>query len=299
MVAATFGIAALLGRRARAVAGVKAPRLAPHLQGGRDRALVVSALAPAALLLSVPLVTLVLRALSTPQGFGLGNFRTLFSTPRLAGSASSAGSALATSLVTAVIVAVIATSLALALATLIAARPRLGWLHGVVLLPLGVSSVVVGLGVLLTLARPALELSSTIGPRLLIPAAHVVIGLPIAVSVVLPAMRGIDARLIAAGASLGAGPGRVWRTIQWPLARRSALMAAGLCAAVSLGEFGASAFLARPGVQTLPTLMFRLLGRPGPENVGMAFAAAVVLALATAALALAADPSRRAVRIEA
>lgn len=296
MVATAFALAGLLARRARVAPALAAQRDAPRARGARERVLIVAALVPAGALLALPLVTLVVRSLTTRDGIGLGNYRLLLTEGALGGSGTTAPQALGTSLVTALAVAVIATVLALAMATFIAARPSLAWLHGALLLPLGVSSVVVGLGVLLTLARPAAALGPDIGPRLLIPAAHIVVALPLAVSVILPAVRGIDARLLAAAATLGAGPARVWRTVQWPLARRATFMAAGLCAAVSLGEFGASAFLARPGAQTLPTLMFRLLGRPGAENVGMAFAIAVILALATAAIALAADPSARPAR---
>ena len=149
--------------------------------------------------------------------------------------------------------------------------------------------MVVGLGALLTLARPLPGGFSLVEARMLVPMAHIVIALPLAVAVLIPAFRAIDSRLIAAAATLGASPARVFASVEWPLVRRSVAMAAGLSAAVSLGEFGATSFLARPGYETLPTLIFRLLGRPGPENVGTAFAAAVVLAAVTAVLVLVAD----------
>jgi thiamine transport system permease protein len=69
-------------------------------------------------------------------------------------------------------------------------------------------------------------------------------------------------------------------------------MAAGIAAAVSLGEFGATTFLVRPGAPTLPTLIFHLLGRPGAENLGMAFAACVSLAVMTLAVAMVSDNPR-------
>src|SRR5690606_21112467 len=155
---------------------------------------------PTAALLTLPLVTLVVRSFTTREGVSLGNYARLLAGGALAGSGTTFAQALVTSLLTAIAVAAVATTLALAMATFIAARPSLGWLHGALLLPLGVSSVVVGLGVLLTLARPAAALGPDIGPRLLIPAAHIVVALPLAVSVILPAVRGIDARLLAAAA---------------------------------------------------------------------------------------------------
>ena len=80
---------------------------------------------------------------------------------------------------------------------------------------------------------------------------------------------------------LGAGPGRVLATIDAPYALRGLGLAAGFALAISLGEFGATSFLARADAPTLPVVIFRLIGRPGAENYGMAMAASVVLAVLT------------------
>ena len=58
---------------------------------------------------------------------------------------------------------------------------------------------------------------------------------------------------------------------------------------MSLGEFGATAFLARAGEPTLPVVVVRLLGRPGEANVGTSAAAATLLMLVTATVVLVAD----------
>lgn len=55
-----------------------------------------------------------------------------------------------------------------------------------------------------------------------------------------------------------------------------------------MGEFGATSFLARPDHPTLPVVIFRLIGRPGADNFGMALAL-VVLAVLTAAVMAAAE----------
>ena len=81
---------------------------------------------------------------------------------------------------------------------------------------------------------------------------------------------------------LGAGPWRVLASIDVALAARGLGLAAGFAFATSLGEFGATSFLARPDQPTLPVMVFRLIGRPGLESQGMAMAAAVVLALGCA-----------------
>jgi len=67
---------------------------------------------------------------------------------------------------------------------------------------------------------------------------------------------------------------------------------AGFAAAVSLGEFGATAFIARPGTITVPALIFRLLGRPGAVSYTGAMAMAVVLALMVTLLIMLIDRVR-------
>ena len=62
--------------------------------------------------------------------------------------------------------------------------------------------------------------------------------------------------------------------------------------AVSLGEFGATSFLAAADRPTLPVLIARLLGRPGADNYGMALAAATVLAVLSAGVMLACERLR-------
>ena len=54
----------------------------------------------------------------------------------------------------------------------------------------------------------------------------------------------------------------------------------------SLGEFGASSFVARVGAPTAPLANYRLLGRPGSANTQSAFALATLLAVAVALIVL-------------
>ena len=146
------------------------------------------------------------------------------------------------------------------------------------MLPLGVSAVTVGFGFLITLDKPPLDLRSS---GLLVPIAQAMVALPLVVRTVAPVLRSVDDRQRQAAASLGAGPVRVLATVDLPVAWRALLAAAGFAFAVSLGEFGATSFLARDDDPTLPVVIYRLIGQPGAENFGMAMAASVVLALAT------------------
>jgi thiamine transport system permease protein len=55
---------------------------------------------------------------------------------------------------------------------------------------------------------------------------------------------------------------------------------------ISLGEFGATSFVARPTTSTIPTLIFRFLERPGASSFGMAMALAVILTAITAVIVM-------------
>ena len=85
-------------------------------------------------------------------------------------------------------------------------------------------------------------------------------------------------------AGLGAAPWRVLATVDLHIAWRPLLAATGFAFAVSLGEFGATSFLARPDRPTLPVVIYQLVSRPGADSFGMALAASVVLGTVTVAV---------------
>jgi thiamine transport system permease protein len=146
------------------------------------------------------------------------------------------------------------------------------------MLPLGVSAVTIGFGFLITLDRPPLDLRSS---PLLVPIAQAMVALPLVVRTLVPVLKSIDPRQRQAAATLGASPLRTLLVVDVPAAWRPVLAAAGLAFAVSLGEFGATSFLARSDRPTLPVVIYQLISRPGAENFGMALAASVVLAVVT------------------
>ncbi len=240
-------------------------------------------------LLGLPLADLVWRALHPGGEFSLGNF-TLLATDTSLGTGLWA--ALRTSLVTATAATGLAVTLGVLVALVASRRPRrrrarhaLATLEAMFLLPLGVSAVTVGFGYLITLNRPPLDLRSSI---VLIPIAQAVVALPLVVRTLLPTLRAVDPRQLEAAATLGSSPFAVLRRVELPHLGRGLGLAVGFAFATSLGEFGATSFLARPDNPTLPVLIFRAFGRPGADNYGMALAASVVLAgLAGIAMALA------------
>ena len=77
-----------------------------------------------------------------------------------------------------------------------------------------------------------------------------------------------------------------------PIVGRALAAAAGFAFAVSLGEFGATAFLARPDRPTMPIAIYRALGRPGEYNFGQAMAMSTILMLLTVAVMLVIDRFR-------
>src|SRR5262249_9524338 len=65
--------------------------------------------------------------------------------------------------------------------------------------------------------------------------------------------------------------------IDLPIAGRALFVAGAFAFAISLGEFGATAFVVRPDSPTLPIVIYRLLGQPGDLSFGGAMAASVLL----------------------
>ncbi|WP_147919669.1 ABC transporter permease [Ruania zhangjianzhongii] len=237
-------------------------------------------------LLLAPMLTLVLRSLRTPTGWGLDNYWALGSTGGDNALTVTVWQATANSLRIAVDATMIAVLMGVLVALVVSRRPRstagrraIVWLDGAVMLPLGVSAVTVGFGFLIALNHPPLDLRSS---PVLIPIAQAIVAMPLVVRTVLPVLRAIDPRQRQVAAVLGATPLRVLLTVDGPYLVRSLGLAIGFAFAVSLGEFGATSFLSRPDRPTLPVVVFRLIGQPGALNQGMALAAAVVLALLTA-----------------
>jgi thiamine transport system permease protein len=269
--------------RTRYVGAARHP-VRPRLPTTRDLwPLLVTVLVLAFLV--APLGTLLVRSLQAGDGWTLANYRNLAEVGADSALLIPVTEALANSLRVAVTATSMAVGLGLVVAVIVSRVPRgpgerraLGILDGLFMLPLGVSAVTVGFGFLITLDKPPLDLRSS---ALLVPIAQAMVALPLVVRTVAPVLRSIDDRQRQAAASLGAGPLRVLTTVDLPLVWRPLLAGTGFAFAVSLGEFGATSFLARPDAPTLPVVIFHLIGRPGAENFGTALAASVVLGATT------------------
>ncbi len=146
------------------------------------------------------------------------------------------------------------------------------------MLPLGTSAVTLGLGFIIALDTPPLNLRAS---TILVPLAHTLVAFPFVVRSMTPALRSIRPQLRQAAAVLGASPRETLRHIDLPLGGRAVLVAATFAFAISLGEFGATALIARPEFPTMPVAIFRFLSRPGALNFGQALALSTILMLAT------------------
>jgi thiamine transport system permease protein len=266
-------------------------------RGGRplvtlgDRGFAAAVLAGTALLLGVPLAQLVVRAFTIDGGAGIANFTALSQSSRAA-LGGAAWPAIGNSLQIALTATVFSLVIGLLTSLAISHREtRLGAaLDTLVMLPLGTSAVTIGFGFLVAFDWP-IDLRTS---PLLIPLAHSLIAVPFVVRITLPVLRSIRTRLREAATVLGASPRRILREIDLPIVSRAALLGAGFAFAVSIGEFGATAFLVRPDRQTMTTTIFRLLGRPGQATFGQAMAMSVILMVVTAAAILTIDRFRAA-----
>ena len=156
------------------------------------------------------------------------------------------------------------------------------WFDLTLMLPLGTSAVTIGFGFIVALGEPV-DLRASFW---LIPIAHALVAIPFVVRTTVPTLRSIPAETREAARVLGASPGRVWREIDLPIVSRAALVGAAFAFVISLGEFGATSFIARPATATMPVMIVRLLSRPGPGSFAMALALAVILAAMTAVIVL-------------
>jgi thiamine transport system permease protein len=126
----------------------------------------------------------------------------------------------------------------------------------------------------------------------LIPIAQALVGIPFVIRTVVPVLRAIEDDLRDAAAVLGASPFQVWKEVDLPIVFRALAVAAAFAFAISLGEFGATAFLVRADRPTVPVAIYELLGRPGPLELGQALALSTILMGVTAAVVLLVDRVR-------
>jgi thiamine transport system permease protein len=234
-----------------------------------------------AFLLGSPLVALVLRSVSLQDGVGLFYYQQLGTNVRGSVLFVPPAQAIGNSLLFALLTTLLSVSLGTVTAYLLSGRvSRLAaLLDPLFMLPLATSAVTLGFGYIIAFDEPPLNLRTS---PLLIPLAHTLVAMPFVVRSVLPALRAIPPNLAEAARSLGASGWRVWWRVEVPLISRGIIVGATFAFTVSMGEFGASLFIARPDTPTIPLVIFRLLGQPGALNYGQAMAMSSILLLVCA-----------------
>ncbi|MEE4243475.1 MAG: iron ABC transporter permease [Desulfopila sp.] len=231
-------------------------------------------------LLLAPLLALVVRSVIGTDGLTLSYYRALFSAGSdsiffvepVAAVINSVGFALAA--MTAAVI--LGTGAATFLAS--SGHKSSSWWDALLMLPLATSAVTLGFGYIITLNRPPLNLRDSL---FIVVIAHTLVAFPFVVRCILPTLRHIPQSLREAAALLGASPRRIWLRIDLPIISRAILVGAVFAFSISMGEFGASAFVTRPHMPTMPVAIFRFLGQPGEMNYGQAMAMSTILMLVT------------------
>lgn len=239
-----------------------------------------------ALVTVVPLAALVERSLRLPGGgHGWDHWRHLGSATSGTGLGVSPLDAVATSLLSCLLATVVAMLVGVPAARVAARRPG-GVSDRILLLPLGVSATTVGLGMLLAVGRPPVDWRRA---WWLVPAAQALVATPLVVRAVSTALRELPQAVLDVAAVCGSGERQRWWRVELPMVRGSLAAGAGLAFVASLGEFGATVFLARSDRPTVPVAIERLLSRPGSAGFGQAMALSCVLVVVCAAVLFVTD----------
>lgn len=234
-----------------------------------------------AILLFAPLVALILRSALVAGQLDLTNYASLAQKSRGSLLFVAPIESVFNSLRYALMAMTMALILGLIASYMIKRRGRLSRvMDPLFMLPLATSAVTLGFGFIIALDEPPLNLRAS---WLIIPISHTLIALPFVIRSVLPSLRSIPPTLREAAQTLGANPIDALLTIDLPLLGRGIAVGATFAFTVSMGEFGASLFVAQRESVTIPVVIYRLLGDPGMASYRQALAMSVLLMLVCAA----------------
>lgn len=176
--------------------------------------------------------------------------------------------------------ALLAISLSLVLAFAIRASSGVlaSGLETVGYLAIAASPLVIGTGLFLLVYRWADPVALALPVTVLV---NAIMSVPFALRALLPAIGDVQRDYGRLSASLGLGGWALFRIVYLPRITRPLGFAAGLAAALSMGDLGVIALFADPESATLPLEMYRLMEAYRMEQ---AFSAALVLLTLTLAL---------------
>ena len=155
------------------------------------------------------------------------------------------------------------------------------------MLALSASPLVIGTGLFLLLQPFVNPFALALPVTALVNSA---MSLPLAVRILLPALRRTVDVYGPLSESLGIRGWSAFRLVYWPSLRAPAGFSAGIAAALSMGDLGVVALFAPPEFATLPLIVYRLMGAYRTEQ---AAGAALLLVLASFALFFAFDRGGR------
>jgi molybdate transport system permease protein len=150
-------------------------------------------------------------------------------------------------------------------------------------LPLVLPPAVAGIGLLAAFGRSGLLHTTIPFTQAAVVLAVAFVASPLYVRAAIAAFETVDANVVAASRTLGAGPYRTFFRVVLPLARGGLLAGAALAFARGLGEFGATIMFAgslRGVTQTLPLAVYSQFD----VNFEVALAVSALLVLISAAL---------------
>jgi len=167
-------------------------------------------------------------------------------------------------------------SLAIPIA-LAAATGRYSWIEMVGLLGLATSPLVIGTGLFL-LINPMLDPSILALPVTAL--VNAILALPFALRILVPGAREVVVRFGRLGLALNMQGWQFLRRVVLPRMRPQIGFAAGLTAALSMGDLGVIVLFADPERATLPLQIFRLMGSFQMQAAAGAALLLLVLSLA-------------------
>jgi thiamine transport system permease protein len=218
------------------------------------------------LFFTAPLASICMRSLMKRgipgTGWTLANYRSLFKSGFRFSVGKSLPAVIGTSVGLAVAVALITTVIAYGLARSRRMRPwQIGdlWLQ----LPVGVSFITFSFGISL-IARRFLP------SFVLVLWAQVFLAFPLVYSLLRTAWRDLGESILEAAGTLGAGPRRVFWTVELPVMRKTIATAAAYAMAFSLGDLAAVLTLGQGKLITVSVAIYRLIGHYHfPQAVAM------------------------------
>ncbi|MFM5904611.1 MAG: ABC transporter permease [Micrococcales bacterium] len=284
LTAGVFIIASRLGRVSPLL--TQATRSSSTRLDGRDFPLgIIGVLL--GLLALIPVGSLVIRAFTYDMVFSLQNFANLLTTGTRELLSINVVEATGNSLRNTAIATALAMIVGFAVSYLLThSHSKFGilFLRLAYVVPLGVSTVLLGLGYLIGFSQPPFELRSS---WLVIPLAQSLIALPLVVRLLTDSLKEVPVETREAAALDGASEAQVWWHVELALTRPTIAAAAGFAAVMALGDFGAASFLSFGEQETLPVVLYSLIARPGGTNYGMAMAASALLMVAVTVVVLA------------